>query len=83
MKICQFMNKTRKQLQKDYNRMINSLKFGLFKRCLLSKAAKKGVLYIIKPILQVNSTEKLLQNRMKLNVHDIALMCFWRFYQYD
>lgn len=39
--------KQKKTTSKDYNRMINSLKFGLFKRCLLSKAAKKGFLYIV------------------------------------
>ena len=35
--------KQKKTTSKDYNRMINSLKFGLFKRCLLSKATKEGV----------------------------------------
>ena len=36
--------KQEKTTSKDYNRMSNSLKFGLFKRCLLSKATKEGVL---------------------------------------
>ena len=35
--------KQEKTTSTDYNRMINSLKFGLFKRCLLSKATKEGV----------------------------------------
>lgn len=35
--------KQEKTTSKDYNRMINSLKFGLFKRFLLSKATKEGV----------------------------------------
>lgn len=35
--------KQEKTTSKNYNRMINSLKFGLFKRCLLSKATKEGV----------------------------------------
>ena len=35
--------KQEKTTSKDYNRMINSLKFGLFKRCLLNKATKEGV----------------------------------------
>ena len=34
--------KQNKTTSKIYNHMINSLKFGLFKRCLLSKAAKRG-----------------------------------------
>lgn len=39
--------KQEKTTSKNYNRMINSLKFGLFKRCLLSKASKKGYSYTL------------------------------------
>lgn len=34
--------KQEKTTSKKYNRMINTLKFGLFKRCLISKATKEG-----------------------------------------
>ena len=34
--------KQEKTTSKNYNRMINSLKFGLFKCCLLSRATKEG-----------------------------------------
>ena len=77
--------KQEKTTSKDYNRMINSLKFGLFKRCLLSKATKEGVsIHVVTPyntskIAKVNYTDS-----MKLNVHDAAsYVIARRFYQYD
>ena len=77
--------KQEKTTSKDYNRMINSLKFGLFKRCLLSKATKEGVsVHTVNPyntskIAKVNYTDS-----MKLNVHDAAsYVIARRFYQYD
>jgi len=77
--------KQERTTSKDYNRMINSLKFGLFKRCLLSKATKEGV-----PVQVVNpyNTSKIARasytDRMKLNVHDAAsYVIARRFYQYD
>ena len=77
--------KQEKSTSKNYNRMINSLKFGLFKRCLLSKATKEGVSvqavnpYNTSKIARVSYTD-----RMKLNVHDAAsYVIARRFYQYD
>lgn len=77
--------KQEKTTSKNYNRMINSLKFGLFKRCLLSKATKEGVsVHTVNPyntskIAKVNYTD-----RMKLNVHDAAsFVIARRFYQYN
>ena len=77
--------KQEKTTSKNYNRMINSLKFGLFKRCLLSKATKEGVslhsvnLYNTSKIAKASYTD-----RMKLNVHDAAsYVIARRFYQYD
>ena len=74
-----------KTTSKDYNRMINSLKFGLFKRCLLSKAAKDGVsLHSVNPYNTSKIAQKSYTNRMKLNVHDAAsYVIARRFYQYD
>ena len=74
-----------KTTSKDYNRMINSLKFGLFKRCLLSKAAKEGVsVHSINPYNTSKIARKSYTNRMKLNVHDAAsYVIARRFYQYD
>ena len=77
--------KQEKTTSKNYNRMINSLKFGLFKRCLFSKATKEGVsIHVVTPyntskIAKVNYTDS-----MKLNVHDAAsYVIARRFYQYD
>ena len=65
--------KQEKTTSKDYNRMINSLKFGLFKRCLLSKAAKVGVsVHSVNPYNTSKIARKSYTNRMKLNVHDAA-----------
>lgn len=77
--------KQEKTTSKDYNRMINSLKFGLFKRCLLSKATKEGVLvYTVNPYNTSKIAKKRYTDRMKLNVHDAAsYVIARRFYQYD
>ena len=70
---------------KDYNRMINSLKFGLFKRCLLSKATKEGVsVQVVNPYNTSKIAKASYTDRMKLNVHDAAsYVIARRFYQYD
>lgn len=77
--------KQEKTTSKDYNRMINSLKFGLFKRCLLNKAAKEGVaVHSVTPYNTSKIARKSYTNRMKLNVHDAAsYVIARRFYQYD
>lgn len=77
--------KQEKTTLKDYNRMINSLKFGLFKRFLLSKATKEGVsVHIVNPYNTSKIARKSYTNRMKLNVHDAAsYVIARRFYQYD
>lgn len=77
--------KQKKTTSKDYDRMINSLKFGLFKRCLLSKAAKEGVfVHSVNPYNTSKIARKSYTNRMKLNVHDAAsYVIARRFYQYD
>ena len=77
--------KQEKTTSKDYNRMINSLKFGLFKRFLLSKATKEGVsVHIVNPYNTSKIARKSYTNRMKLNVHDAAsYVIARRFYQYD
>ena len=77
--------KQEKTTSKDYNRMINSLKFGLFERCLLSKATKEGVtVYNVNPYNTSKIARKSYTNRMKLNVHDAAsYVIARRFYQYD
>ena len=77
--------KQEKTTSKDYNRMINSLKFGLFKRCLLSKATKEGVsVHSVNPYNTSKIARKSYTNRMKLNVHDAAsYVIARRFYQYD
>lgn len=77
--------KQEKTTSKNYNRMINSLKFGLFKRCLLSKGTKEGVSV---HIVNLYNTSKIAKesytDRMKLNVHDAAsYVIARRFYQYD
>ena len=77
--------KQEKTTSKNYNRMINSLKFGLFKRCLLSKAKKEGVsIYVVNPYNTSKIANASYTNRMKLNVHDAAsYVIARRFYQYD
>lgn len=77
--------KQEKSTSKNYNRMINTLKFGLFKRCLLSKATKEGVsVQIVNPYNTSNIARASYTDRMKLNVHDAAsYVIARRFYQYD
>ena len=74
-----------KTTSKTYNHMINGLKFGLFKRCLSSKAAKEGVsIHIVNPYNTSKIAKASYTNRMKLNVHDAAsYVIARRFYQYD
>ena len=69
----------------DYNRMINSLKFGLFKRCLLNKATKEGVsVQVVNPYNTSKIARASYTDRMKLNVHDAAsYVIARRFYHYD
>lgn len=77
--------KQEKTTSKNYNRMINSLKFGLFKRCLLSKATKEGVsVHTVNPYNTSKIARRSYTYRMKLNVHDAAsYVIARRFYQYD
>ena len=77
--------KQEKTTLKDYNRMINSLKFGLFKQCLLSKATKTGVsVQFVNPYNTSKIARASYADRMKLNVHDAAsYVIARRFYQYD
>ena len=77
--------KQNKTTSKTYNRMINSLKFGLFKRCLFSKAAKEGVsVHTVNLYNTSNIAKASYTNKMKLNVHDAAsYVIARRFYQYD
>ena len=77
--------KQEKTTSTDYNRMINSLKFGLFKRCLLSKATKEGVsIHNVNPYNTSKIAKASYTDRMKLNVHDAAsYVIARRFYQYD
>lgn len=77
--------KQERTTSKDYNRMINSLKFGLFKRCLFSKATKEGVsIHRVNPYNTSKIAKESYTDRMKLNVHDAAsYVIARRFYQYD
>lgn len=77
--------KQEKTTSKNYNRMINSLKFGLFKRCLLSKGTKEGVsIHVVNPYNTSKIAKASYTDRMKLNVHDAAsYVIARRFYQYD
>ena len=77
--------KQEKTTSKNYNRMINSLKFGLFKRCLLNKATKEGVsIHVVNPYNTSKIAKESYTDRMKLNVHDAAsYVIARRFYQYD
>ena len=69
----------------NYNRMINSLKFGLFRRCLVNKATKEGVLvHTVNPYNTSKIAKASYTDSMKLNVHDAAsYVIARRFYQYD
>ena len=77
--------KQEKTTSKNYNRMINTLKFGLFKRCLISKATKEGVsIHVVNPYNTSKIAKESYTDRMKLNVHDAAsYVIARRFYQYD
>ena len=77
--------KQEKTASKNYNRMINSLKFGLFKRCLISKATKEGVsVHTVNPYNTSKIAKECYTNRMKLNVHDAAsYVIARRFYRYN
>lgn len=77
--------KQEKTTSKKYNCMINSLKFGLFKRCLLSRAIKEGVsIHVVNPYNTSKIAKASYTDRMKLNVHDAAsYVIARRFYQYD
>lgn len=77
--------KQEKTTSNNYNRMINSLKFGLFKRCLLSKTAKEGVsVHTVNPYNTSKIARVSYTDRMKINVHDAAsYVIARRFYQYD
>ena len=77
--------KQEKTTSKNYNHMINSLKFGLFKRCLNSKATKEGVsIHTVNPYNTSKLAKASYTDRMKLNVHDAAsYVIARRFYQYD
>lgn len=77
--------KREKTASKNYNRMINSLKFGLFKRCLINKATKEGVsIHTVNPYGTSKIAKASYTDRMKLNVHDAAsYVIARRFYQYD
>ena len=77
--------KQEKTASKNYNRMINSLKFGLFKRCLLSKATKEGVsIHTVNPYNTSKIAKANYTDRMKLNVHDAAsYVIARRFYRYN
>ena len=77
--------KQEKTTSKGYNRMINTLKFGLFKRCLLSKATKEGVsIHSVNPYNTSKIARVSYKDRMKLNVHDVAsYVIARRFYHYD
>ena len=77
--------KQEKTASKNYNRMINNLKFGLFKRCLISKATKEGVsVHTVNPYNTSKIAKECYTDRMKLNVHDAAsYVIARRFYQYN
>ena len=77
--------KQEKTTSKNYNHMINSLKFGLFKRCLLNKATKEGVfVHMVNPYNTSKIAKLSYTDIMKLNVHDAAsYVIARRFYQYD
>ena len=76
--------KQKKTTSKDYNQIINSLKFGLFKRCLLRKVTKEGVaVHSVNPYNKSKIARKSYTNRMKLNVHDtVSYVIARRFLSY-
>ena len=77
--------KQEKTTSKNYNRMINSFKFGLFKHCLVSKATKEGVsVHTVNPYNTSKIAKASYTDKMKLNVHDAAsYVIARRFYQYN
>ena len=78
-------NKKEKSERKHYNRMINTLKFGKFRKFLETRCDKLGVgLSLVKP----NNTSKIANNKycydMKLNIHSGAsYVIARRFYNLD
>ena len=78
-------NKKEKTERKHYNRMINTLKFGKFRKFLETKCDKLGVgLSLVKPY----NTSKIASNKycynMKLNIHSGAsYVIARRFYELD
>ena len=78
-------NKKEKTERKHYNRMINTLKFGKFRKFLETKCDKLGVgLSLVKPY----NTSKIASNKycynMKLNIHSGAsYVIARRFYNLD
>ena len=78
-------NKKEKTERKHYNRMINTLKFGKFRKFLETRCDKLGVgLSLVKP----NNTSKIANNKycydMKLNIHSGAsYVIARRFYNID
>ena len=56
--------------------MINSLKFGLFKRCLLSKAAKEGVfVHSVNPYNTSKIARKSSTNRIEIKCARRSFLC--------
>ena len=78
-------NKKEKSERKHYNRMINTLKFGKFRKCVETRCDKLGVgLSLVKPY----NTSKIANNKycydMKLNIHSGAsYVIARRFYGLD
>lgn len=73
LKSLNINKKENKSRSKSYNRMINSLKFGQFKKLLQIKALKEGVtIHIVNPYNTSRIAKQKYCNRMKLNVHDGA-----------
>ena len=78
-------NKKEKTERKHYNRMINTLKFGKFRKFLETRCDKLGVgLSLVKP----NNTSKIANNKycydIKLNIHSGAsYVIARRFYNLD
>lgn len=65
--------KTEKSRSKNYNRMLNSLKFGRFKKYLTQKCSKEGVgLHFVNPYNTSQIAKRKYCKPMKLNVHDGA-----------
>jgi transposase, IS605 orfB family len=78
-------NKKEKTERKHYNRMINTLKFGKFRKFLETRCDKLGVgLSLVNPY----NTSKIANNKycydMKLNIHSGAsYVIARRFYELD